>query len=62
MTVQAPGAGPSGNVLRESTPAEVDAAVAKAAGVAARWASSDASTRERLLDTLADALEAERDG
>lgn len=44
----------------ESSPAQIDAAVAAAAGAHAAWSCSSAAARARLLRGLADALEAER--
>ncbi|WP_420477319.1 aldehyde dehydrogenase (NADP(+)) [Noviherbaspirillum sp. ST9] len=47
--------------IRESSSAEIDSAVSRAATVAHAWAASDAPTRSGFLRRLADGLEAERD-
>ena len=44
----------------ESTPEQIDAAVAEAVAAAPAWAATQASTRARLLRGLADALQAQR--
>ena len=46
--------------LTDSTPAQIDAAVAAAAAAADTWAAGDGATRAALLRGLAEALEAER--
>ena len=45
----------------ESTPEQIDAAVAEAVAAAPAWAATNASTRARLLRGLADALQAQRE-
>ncbi|WP_119154193.1 aldehyde dehydrogenase (NADP(+)) [Caldimonas tepidiphila] len=52
---------PVGEPLAESTPEQIDAAVARAADAFEDWASSRAGARAALLRGLADALEAKRE-
>ena len=52
---------PRGEAWAESTPAEIDAAVERAAAVAGDFAATSAATRVALLRALGAALESERD-
>jgi len=49
------------DMIRESTAADIDSAVANAAAASAAWAASDAATRSGFLRKLAEGLEAERE-
>ena len=52
---------PADSTPADSTPQQIDAAVAEAVAAAPAWAASNASTRARLLRGLADALQAQRE-